>query len=159
MEILYLPWQPNSPGAERWHREEWHLLFRKVCGLDQPVPLSRLWIWFVSKSWPVSPEERTRATQEEAMEANIQLMRVIQEMRAEINKLEKENQALRMKLASSSQRAPGSGGESGDEREEEVTDLDNLRKAPGQPPAVLLHGGISTDSAPAMQEHQGTQRP
>ncbi|XP_023498193.2 putative coiled-coil domain-containing protein 195 [Equus przewalskii] len=89
------------------------------------------------------------------MEANIQLMRVIQEMRAEINKLEKENQALRMKLASSSQRAPGSGGESGDEREEEVTDLDNLRKAPGQSPAVLLHGGISTDSAPAMQEHQG----
>uniref|UniRef100_A0A9L0JJ99 Coiled-coil domain containing 195 n=1 Tax=Equus asinus TaxID=9793 RepID=A0A9L0JJ99_EQUAS len=80
------------------------------------------------------------------MEANIQLMRVIQEMRAEINKLEKENQALQMKLASSSQRAPGSGGESGDEREEE---------APGQSPAVLLHGGISTDSAPAMQEHQG----
>ncbi|XP_074254769.1 putative coiled-coil domain-containing protein 195 [Saimiri boliviensis] len=79
------------------------------------------------------------------MEANIQLMGVIQEMRAEIHKLEKENQALRMKLAARSQRASGSGAESGDEREEE---------APGQSPATL-QGAISTDAAPAMQEHQG----
>ncbi|KAI5943624.1 putative coiled-coil domain-containing protein 195 [Manis javanica] len=87
------------------------------------------------------------------MEANTQLLRVIQEMRAEMDKLEKENQALRMKLSSSSQRTLGSGAESGDEREEKVTDLGNLRKAPGQPPATL-HGGASTDPAP-VQGHQG----
>uniref|UniRef100_A0A2K6LUW9 Coiled-coil domain containing 195 n=2 Tax=Rhinopithecus TaxID=542827 RepID=A0A2K6LUW9_RHIBE len=79
------------------------------------------------------------------MEANIQLVRVIQEMRAEIHKLEKENQALRMKLTASSQKASGSGGESGDEREEE---------APGQSPATL-QGAVSPDAAPAVQEHQG----
>lgn len=92
------------------------------------------------------------------MEANVQLTRVIQEMQAEINKLEKENQALRMKLSSSSQRTPGSGGQSGDEREGEVTELGNLKKAPGQSLATL-HGSISTDSAPAMQEHQGKESP
>ncbi|KAK1336693.1 hypothetical protein QTO34_002727 [Cnephaeus nilssonii] len=86
------------------------------------------------------------------MEANVQLMRVIQEMRAEINKLEKENQALRMKLTSSSQRTPGSGGHSGDEREEEVTDVGNLVKVPEQSPATL-HNVISTDSEPDAQ-HQ-----
>uniref|UniRef100_A0A671FW76 Coiled-coil domain containing 195 n=1 Tax=Rhinolophus ferrumequinum TaxID=59479 RepID=A0A671FW76_RHIFE len=79
------------------------------------------------------------------MEANGQLLRVIQEMRAEIKKLEKENQALRMKLISNSQRTPESGGQSADEWEEE---------APGQSLATL-HGGISTESAPAIQEHQG----
>uniref|UniRef100_A0A8D1ZBM9 Coiled-coil domain containing 195 n=1 Tax=Sus scrofa TaxID=9823 RepID=A0A8D1ZBM9_PIG len=78
------------------------------------------------------------------MEENIPLTRVIQDMRAEINKLEKENQALRMKLAARSQRTPDSGGESGDEKEEEV---------PGQPAA--FHEGVSTDSTPAMREHQG----
>ncbi|EPY83428.1 putative coiled-coil domain-containing protein 195 [Camelus ferus] len=88
------------------------------------------------------------------MEANIQLMSVIQEMRAEIHKLEKENQALRMKLTSSGQRTPGSGRESGDEKEEEVTDLGNPGKAPGQPPAAR-HGGVSTDSAPAVREQPG----
>ncbi|XP_073663074.1 putative coiled-coil domain-containing protein 195 [Tursiops truncatus] len=88
------------------------------------------------------------------MEANVQLVRVIQEMRAEINKLEKENQALRMKLTSSSQRTPGSGGKSGDEKEEEVTDLSKLAEVPGQSPAAL-HGGVSTGTAPAVREHQG----
>ncbi|XP_059558450.1 putative coiled-coil domain-containing protein 195 [Myotis daubentonii] len=87
------------------------------------------------------------------MEANVQLMRVIQEMRAEINKLEKENQALRLKLTSSSQRTPGSGGHSEDEREEEVTDIGNLVKVPGQSPATL-HSVISTDSEPDAQQHQ-----
>lgn len=91
------------------------------------------------------------------MEANVQLMRVIQEMRAEINKLEKENQALRMKLTSSSQRTPGSGGHSGDEREEEVTDVGNLVKVPEQSPATL-HNVISTDSEPDAQ-HQGKESP
>lgn len=78
-------------------------------------------------------------------------------MRAEINKLEKENQALRMKLAARSQRTPDSGGESGDEKEEEVADLSNLEDEPGQPAA--FHAGVSTDSTPAMREHQGTKCP
>ncbi|KAM7247601.1 hypothetical protein CapIbe_001554 [Capra ibex] len=86
------------------------------------------------------------------MAANDHLVRVIQEMRAEIHKLEKENQALRMKLTLSSQRTPGSGGESGDEKE--VTDLGNLEEVPRQSPAAL-HGGVASDSAPGVREHQG----
>ncbi|XP_062949373.1 putative coiled-coil domain-containing protein 195 [Cynocephalus volans] len=79
------------------------------------------------------------------MEDNIQLLRVIQEMQAEIDKLEKENQALRMKLTASSQKASGSRGEPGDEREQE---------AHAQSPATL-HDAVSSDSAPAVQENQG----
>lgn len=89
------------------------------------------------------------------MEANAQLMRVIQKMRAEINKLEKENQALRMKLTSSSQRTPGSGEHSGDEREEGVTDVGDLIEVPGPSPATL-HNVISIDSEPDAQ-HQGKE--
>ncbi|XP_073760221.1 putative coiled-coil domain-containing protein 195 [Callorhinus ursinus] len=88
------------------------------------------------------------------MEANIQFIGIIQEMQAQINKLEKENQILRMKLTSSSQRALGPGGESGDEREEEVTDLGNLEKASEKSPAILL-GGVSIDATPAVHEHRG----
>uniref|UniRef100_A0A8I3NYD6 Coiled-coil domain containing 195 n=2 Tax=Canis lupus familiaris TaxID=9615 RepID=A0A8I3NYD6_CANLF len=78
------------------------------------------------------------------MEANIQFVRIIQEMRAEINKLEKENHVLRMKLTSSSQRTPGPSRESGDEKEEEASE-----KSP-----ATLHGGASTGAAPAVHEHQ-----
>lgn len=92
------------------------------------------------------------------MEANVQLMRVIQDMRAEIDKLEKENRALRMKLPSSSQRTQGSGGPSGDGSKEEVAGAGDLGKVPGQPPATL-HSGISTDSAPDVREHQGKESP
>ncbi|XP_035294739.1 putative coiled-coil domain-containing protein 195 [Cricetulus griseus] len=77
------------------------------------------------------------------MEASIQLMQVIQEMRVEINRLEKENRALRMKLTSSSQMtASGSEKESEDEREEAEY---------GQSLGVLP-GGIPTDATPAVQE-------
>ncbi|XP_034498472.1 putative coiled-coil domain-containing protein 195 [Ailuropoda melanoleuca] len=75
-------------------------------------------------------------------------------MRAEINKLKKENQVLRKKLTSSSQRTPGPSGESGDEMEEEVTDLGNREKASEKSPATL-HGGVSIDAAPAVRERQG----
>lgn len=92
------------------------------------------------------------------MEANIQFVRIIQEMRAEINKLKKENQVLRKKLTSSSQRTPGPSGESGDEMEEEVTDLGNREKASEKSPATL-HGGVSIDAAPAVRERQGTECP
>ncbi|MEJ1272083.1 putative gene 45261 [Cricetulus griseus] len=81
------------------------------------------------------------------MEASIQLMQVIQEMRVEINRLEKENRALHMKLTSSSQMtASGSEKESEDEREEAEY---------GQSLGVLP-GGIPTDATPAVQE-QGTK--
>uniref|UniRef100_A0ABI7YTS3 Coiled-coil domain containing 195 n=1 Tax=Felis catus TaxID=9685 RepID=A0ABI7YTS3_FELCA len=80
------------------------------------------------------------------MDANSQFLRIIQEMRAEISKLKKENQLLRMTLTSSSPRT--SGGpcrESGDQREEEASE-----KSP-----ATLYGGVSTDAAPAGREHQG----
>ena len=82
------------------------------------------------------------------MEASIQLVRVIQEMRAEINRLEFENHALRVKLASISQTASSSGRQSEDEREEAVA----CDQSPGTFP-----GGIPIDSAPAVKEHQGTK--
>ncbi|XP_062058150.1 putative coiled-coil domain-containing protein 195 [Lepus europaeus] len=78
------------------------------------------------------------------MEANIQFMRVFQAMRAEINKLEKENQALRMKLTLSAQRALSSE-ETRDEQGEDETE---------QSPAALHHD-VSPDAAGAMQGHQG----
>ena len=112
----------------------------------------------MSQSWPVPVELHTRATREEAMDANVQLVRVIQEMRAKIHTLEKENQALRMQLTSNNQRSPGSGGQSEDGREEEDTDLGTQRKVPRQPPATL-HGGISTDTAPDVRENQGKESP
>ncbi|CAH6791841.1 putative coiled-coil domain-containing protein 195 [Phodopus roborovskii] len=76
------------------------------------------------------------------METSIQLMQVIQEMRLEINRLEKENQALRVKLTSISQTASGTERESEDERKEAV-----YRQSPG-----ALPGGTPTDSTPTMQE-------
>lgn len=42
-------------------------------------------------------------------------------------------------------------------KEEEVADLSNLEDEPGQPAA--FHEGVSTDSTPAMREHQGTKCP
>ncbi|KAM5324770.1 putative coiled-coil domain-containing protein 195 [Glossophaga mutica] len=100
------------------------------------------------------PRAARRATREEEMDPHVQLVRVVQEMQAKINTLEKENQALRMMLTSDDQRTPGSEGQSGDEREEEVTDSGNLGKVPGQPPATL-HGSIATGTAPDVRENQG----
>ncbi|XP_045707346.1 putative coiled-coil domain-containing protein 195 [Phyllostomus hastatus] len=88
------------------------------------------------------------------MDAHVQLVRAVQEMRAKINTLEKENQALRLMLASNNQRTPGSEGQSGDEGEEDVTDSGDLGKVPGQPPATL-HDAISTDTAPDVHANQG----
>ncbi|XP_051010498.1 putative coiled-coil domain-containing protein 195 [Acomys russatus] len=79
------------------------------------------------------------------MDPSIQLMQVIQEMRVEINRLEKENHALRVQLTSTSQPAPSSGRESEDEREE----------AASGPPPGTLPGGIPVDSTPAVPKHQG----
>ncbi|KAM5229127.1 putative coiled-coil domain-containing protein 195 [Ctenodactylus gundi] len=79
------------------------------------------------------------------MEGNRQLLRVIQEMQAEINKLEKENRALRIQLTSSNQKTSGSGQES-DEGEEKACEQSS----------DTLQRGISSDATtPAVQEHQG----
>ncbi|XP_032755652.1 putative coiled-coil domain-containing protein 195 [Rattus rattus] len=79
------------------------------------------------------------------MEASIHLRRVIQEMWAEINRLEKENHALRVKLTSISQTTSSSGRESEGEREEAVC---------GQS-SGSLPGDRPMNSAPAVQEYQG----
>lgn len=81
------------------------------------------------------------------MEASIHLRRVIQEMRAEINRLEKENHALRVKLTSISQTTSSSGRESEGEREEAVCDQSS----------GSLPGDRPMNSAPAVQEYQGTE--
>lgn len=92
------------------------------------------------------------------MDAHVQLVRVVQEMQAKISTLEKENRALRLMLTSNNQRTPGSEGQSGDEKEEEVTDSGDLGKVPGQPPATL-RGGVSTDTAPDVRANQGKECP
>uniref|UniRef100_A0A8C6HDB4 Predicted gene 45261 n=1 Tax=Mus spicilegus TaxID=10103 RepID=A0A8C6HDB4_MUSSI len=80
------------------------------------------------------------------MEASIQLVRVIQEMRAEINRLESENHALFERLTSVRQTASSSGRESEDEREEAAACDQSLG---------TLSGDVPIESAPAVQEHQG----
>ncbi|XP_063123878.1 putative coiled-coil domain-containing protein 195 [Rattus norvegicus] len=79
------------------------------------------------------------------METSIHLRRVIQEMRAEINRLEKENHALRVKLTSISQTASSSGRKSEGEREEAVCDQSS----------GSLPGDRPMNSAPVVQEYQG----
>ncbi|XP_060223823.1 putative coiled-coil domain-containing protein 195 [Meriones unguiculatus] len=79
------------------------------------------------------------------MDPSTRLTQIIQEMRVEINRLEKENHDLRVKLISISQTATSSGRESEDEMEE---------GACGQSPGTI-HGGVPVDSTPAVQEHQG----
>ncbi|KAM6151939.1 putative coiled-coil domain-containing protein 195 [Erethizon dorsatum] len=79
------------------------------------------------------------------MEVNIQLIRIIQEMRTEINKLEKENQALRVKLTPSRQKTSGSREKPGDEKEEEAREQS----------LASLHDVVSTDITPVVREYQG----
>lgn len=80
------------------------------------------------------------------MEASTQLMQVIQEMSAEINRLQEENHTLHVKLTSVSQTVSGSEKKSGDEREEAEY---------WQTPGALPHG-VPIDSPSAVQE-QGTK--
>jgi hypothetical protein len=84
-----------------------------------------------------------------AMEASIRLVRVIQEIRAEINRLESENHALCERLTSVRQTASSSGRESEDEREEAAACDQSLG---------TLSGDVPIESAPAVQEHQGTEQ-
>ncbi|XP_049624882.1 putative coiled-coil domain-containing protein 195 [Suncus etruscus] len=81
-----------------------------------------------------------------------QLMEVIQEMQAEINKLETENHALRMKLSASSKRLSGSEGDPESEKEEEATNYSKLENVPEQSPATQTDS-VSSDEVIAVQEY------
>ncbi|XP_051846466.1 putative coiled-coil domain-containing protein 195 [Antechinus flavipes] len=85
------------------------------------------------------------------MEGNTQLMKVIQEMRSEINKLEKENKALRVELDFTSQKASAWEGnrEKGEARRTSTLG-EELVTAP-----IAIHRTVSADSALALKEPKG----
>nr|XP_032633792.1 putative coiled-coil domain-containing protein 195 [Chelonoidis abingdonii] len=89
------------------------------------------------------------------MERNTQLMRVIREMRSEINKLERENRALRVELKFSGQRAAnweeGASGEHGHEEARSLTGSGEERVTS----PVALRRNVSASSALALQEQKG----
>ncbi|KAH1165463.1 hypothetical protein KIL84_023022 [Mauremys mutica] len=89
------------------------------------------------------------------MEGNTQLMRVIREMRSEINKLERENRALRVELKFSGQRAAnweeGARGERGHGEARSLTDSGEERVTS----PVGLRRNVSASSALALQEQKG----
>lgn len=159
MEILYLPDslapQVLKAGIEK---SDIYCSGRFMGGISQSH-----WVdcAFGSRAKGDLSSQRSKSERPEKrrMDANSQFRKIIQEMRAEISKLKKENQFLRMTLTSSSLRT--SGGpcrESGDQREEEVTDPGDLGKTSEKSPATL-YSGVSTDAAPAGHEHQGTEWP
>ncbi|XP_068960496.1 putative coiled-coil domain-containing protein 195 [Petaurus breviceps papuanus] len=88
------------------------------------------------------------------MEGNTQLMRVIQEMRSEINKLERENKALRVELDFTSQRASGWENKLEGYREEGTRKSNALVEEPVTAP-IAIHRTVSADSALAMKEPKG----
>ncbi|NXH68627.1 CC195 protein, partial [Hydrobates tethys] len=89
------------------------------------------------------------------MEGNVHLLQVIRKMRSQINKLERENRALRGELQVCGQRAvpPGReaarGGGNGD-----VRSLANDWEGPASP--ASLHGSIVAGPAPAPKEQTDT---
>lgn len=94
------------------------------------------------------------------MEGNAHLLQVICKMRSQINKLERENRALRGELQVCEQRAvppereAAGGGGNGNMRS--LTDDDG--EGPGGSPA-FLHGSIMAGPAPAPKEQRGTEKP
>uniref|UniRef100_A0A8C2VB44 Coiled-coil domain containing 195 n=1 Tax=Chinchilla lanigera TaxID=34839 RepID=A0A8C2VB44_CHILA len=89
------------------------------------------------------------------MEANIQLLRIIQEMRTEINKLEKENQALRIKLTPRSEKTSLSREESGDDKGEEACEQ-SLASPHGDVMIVRRTKAINKHPYNGVLEVQGT---
>ncbi|XP_061221277.1 putative coiled-coil domain-containing protein 195 [Neopsephotus bourkii] len=94
------------------------------------------------------------------MEGNAHLLQVICKMRSQINKLERENRALRGELRVCGQRAvplereaAGGGGSS---NVRSLTDDDG--EGPGGSPASL-HGSVVAGPAPAPKEQRGTEKP
>ncbi|XP_072477622.1 putative coiled-coil domain-containing protein 195 [Notamacropus eugenii] len=88
------------------------------------------------------------------MEGNTQLLRVIHEMRSEINKLERENRALRVELDFGSQKASGWKNKLEGNREEGTRKPNVLREEPVTVPTGI-HRTISADSALALKEPKG----
>ncbi|KAM9034331.1 putative coiled-coil domain-containing protein 195 [Sarcophilus harrisii] len=85
------------------------------------------------------------------MEGNTQLMKVIQEMSSEINKLEKENKALRVELDFTSQKASAWEGNREEGEARRTTSLgEELVTAP-----KAIHRTVSADSALALKEPKG----
>ncbi|XP_050758597.1 putative coiled-coil domain-containing protein 195 [Gymnogyps californianus] len=90
------------------------------------------------------------------MEGNAHLLQVIRKMRSQINKLERENRALRGELQVCGQRAvppereAARGGGNGD-----VRSLANDGEGPAGSPASL-HGSIVASPAPAPKEQTDT---
>ncbi|XP_073216026.1 putative coiled-coil domain-containing protein 195 [Lepidochelys kempii] len=89
------------------------------------------------------------------MEGNTQLIQVIQEMHSEINKLERENRALRVELKFSGQRATnreeGARGQGGNGEARSLTDSGEERVTS----PVALRRNVSASSALALQEQKG----
>ncbi|XP_078003785.1 coiled-coil domain-containing protein 195 [Phascolarctos cinereus] len=88
------------------------------------------------------------------MEGNTQLMRVIQEMRSEINKLEKENKALRVELDFTSQRVSAWENKLKGTGEEGARKPNTLGEEPVTAP-IAIHRTGSADSALALKEPKG----
>lgn len=90
------------------------------------------------------------------MEGTKQLMQVIQEMRSEIIKLERENRALRGELQfdgpKGAKQEEGKGGEAG--KEEAWSHPDS-----GEEAAVALRRNVSAGSALMLQEQKGIKQP
>ncbi|XP_067394778.1 putative coiled-coil domain-containing protein 195 [Emydura macquarii macquarii] len=89
------------------------------------------------------------------MERNTRLIQVIREMRSEINKLERENRALRVELKFSGQKAAnqeeGARGEGGNRDTRRLTG--SGEETVNSP--VALHRNVSAGSALALQEQKG----
>lgn len=88
------------------------------------------------------------------MEGNAHLLQVIRKMRSQINKLERENRALRGELQVCGQRAVLPEGDGNGE----ARSLDDDGEGPAGSPASL-HGSIVAGPAPAPEEQTGTEEP
>lgn len=90
------------------------------------------------------------------MEGTKQLMQVIQEMRSEIIKLERENRALRGELQFDGPRRAkqeeGTGGDAGKVEAWSLTDS-------SEEAAVALRRNVSAGSALMLQEQKGIKQP
>ena len=94
-----------------------------------------------------------------AMEGNAHLLQVIRKMRSQINKLERENRALRGELQVCGQRtAPAERGAARGGRNGDLRSLANDGEEPAGSPASL-HGSIVAGPASAPEEQTGTTEP
>lgn len=93
------------------------------------------------------------------MEGNVHLLQVIRKMRSQINKLERENRALRGELQVCGQRAVLPEGQAAREGGNgDTRSLDDDAEGPAGSPASL-HGSIVAGPAPAPKEQTGTGEP